>query len=100
MRAPHRLLVALLAAAPLGCDWTTEPVSLEIQFVGDHTTNADGTCTVQFAVRAAGIGTLAWQRVAIGEDGTVVEELTIADAFEDAGLDPRETSLRPDCPAD
>ena len=82
MRAPRRLLVALLAAAPMGCDWTTEPVALEIQFVGDHTTNADGTCTVQFAVRAAGIGTLAWQRVAIVEDGTVVEELRGAETAE------------------
>lgn len=75
MRRSRPLAAALLALPLVACGSMTDPLSLEIQFVGNHATNASGTCTVQFAARAAGIGSISWERVEILQGTTVTRDL-------------------------
>jgi hypothetical protein len=65
-------VLALLALA--GCEFATDPVSIVLEFVPDHTLNADGSCTVRYAAQASGIGEAEWTRVTITRAGSVVEE--------------------------
>lgn len=64
--------LALLVLA--GCDLSTEPVSIALEFIPDHALNTDGSCTVRYAARASGFGEAEWTRVTVTRAGSVVEE--------------------------
>ena len=74
MSSRFRTVLAALLLLPLsGCDWgATAPVSISLEFLANHKLNANGTCTVQFAARAQGIGTAQWTRVEIRRNSNVV----------------------------
>lgn len=71
--------LAALAVLPVlalaGCDWgSTEPVSLSLEFVANHSLNSDGSCVVQFVASASGYGSAQWDHVTVRRSGTVLAE--------------------------
>lgn len=66
-------VAALLLPVLAGCDFGgTQPISISLEFIPNHTLNVDGTCSIQFAARAQGIGTAQWTRVEIRRNNGVV----------------------------
>ena len=66
-------LPALLLLALAGCDWgSTTPVSIEMEFLPNHSLNENGSCTVSFVAKAYGFGSAQWVRVVVRRSSTAL----------------------------